>query len=578
MKYLLPLFLLFSCVKMNPHPLFENAKATKEYLVKGKHEFKVKEKVRTKAMERAGYAGFDVVSLTDDQAKALRGKVEWIEENQTVKLSEIWNLEKIGAPVAWASGNKGSANVHVGIIDEGIQYFHQDLCDRVWVNPFDPVDGVDNDGNGYIDDKNGWDFMHNDNTIFDQLDNHGTHVSGTISGKTTGVSNATLISAKFLEGSGQLAHAIKAIDYITDLKIRHNINIPAMNNSWGGVGYSQALADAIQRAANADILFIVASGNNNTNLDVNPIYPASFELPNVITVGANDQNDQRAFFSNYGSGVDVMAPGVSVLSTVLGTETNVSGYGSYSGTSMAAPHVTGAVVLYKSLYPSASSQEIKSKLTGNVNVSSFQGVVNPNLLTRTCQAVPIDLTKPTPPGNVRVASSTSTSATITWDAPYDASGVAYLRLHVRGEMADGTTGHIYNFWGWYTSWNVPGLVSGKTYRVRMVADDKYLNQSDSSNVAWVPIGSVVQPPADTRSISLSGFSSGRQHTLNWKVNGTTPNSIQVRNNTGVIATLAGTVTNFTTMSLKKGGNVSYSVTGIWSDKSIISNTINLRAK
>ena len=576
MKYLIPLLFLFSCVKMQPHPLFENAKAKKEYLIKGNHGYKVKEKVRTKAMERAGDKGFDIVEMSEDAANALKGKVEYIEENQIVTIDNLWSLEKIGAPIAWESGNKGSSDIHIGVIDEGIMYFHQDLCDRVWVNPFDPKDGIDNDGNGYIDDINGWDFKNNDNTIFDQLDNHGTHVAGTISGKTTGVSNATLISAKFLEQTGDLANGIKAIDYITDLKVRHNLNIPATNNSWGGNSYSQALADAIKRAEQAGILFVAAAGNSQVNLDVSPTYPASFEFPNVITVGATDQNDNRAWFSNYGSGVDVTAPGVSIYSTVLGSD-GVGSYAYYQGTSMAAPHVSGAVALYKSLYHSASFSQIKSALTGKLNVSSFQGVVDPKLFTRTCQPVPIDLTKPTPPTNLRVASSTSTSVNVTWDAPYDASGVAYLRLDVRGDMADGSAGHIYNFWGWYTSWNVPGLLSGKTYRFRMVADDKYLNRSDSSNVLWYSLGTVVQPPADTRTVTLSGYNSGRTHYLNWKAS-EVPNSIQVRNNIGVIAILSGTETSYTTTTSKKGGAVSYTVVAVYSDKSITSNSISLKVR
>jgi subtilisin family serine protease len=575
MKYILPLLFLFSCVKMEPDPLFENAKATKEYLVKGKHEFNVKEKVKTKAMERTGDKGFDVVSLTDEQAKGLKGKVDWIEENQTIT-TWSWGLEKIGAPIAWESGNKGSTTVHVGVIDEGIMYFHQDLCDRGWVNPFDPVDGIDNDGNGYIDDIRGWDFIHNDNTIFDQLDQHGTHVSGTISGKTTGVSNATLISAKFLEGSGTLSNAIRAIDYITDLKIRHKINIVATNNSWSGEGYSQALYDAIQRANQADILFIAAAGNNAKSLDLSPTYPASYDIPNVITVGATDQNDQRPYFSNYGSTVEVTAPGSYIYSTVLGPDGN-DGYAAYSGTSMATPHVTGAAVLYKSLYPSATGQQIKSVLRGALNVSSFTGVVNPNLISRVCERIAVDLEKPTPPGNVRVASSTSNSVNITWDAPYDNTGVAYLRLSVNPDGLPYGSGIDYNFWGYYTSWNVPNLQSNTWYRFRMVADDKYLNRSDSSNVVWHYTGTVTQPPADTRTITLSGYNSGRTHYLNWEAS-EVPNSIQVRNNSGTIATLSGSATSYTTTASKKGGAVSYTVVAVYSDKSITSNSISLKVR
>jgi hypothetical protein len=152
-----------------------------------------------------------------------------------------------GAANAWAT-NTGSASVVVGVIDEGAMYNHTDLQGNFWSNPYDAVDGVDNDGNGYVDDVHGWDFDKNDNSTFDGTqDDHGTHVSGTIGakgGNGTGVAgvnwNVTIISAKFLgRRGGTTANAIKAVDYFTDLKTRHGMNIVATNNSWGGGGFSQ---------------------------------------------------------------------------------------------------------------------------------------------------------------------------------------------------------------------------------------------------------------------------------------------------------------------------------------------------
>jgi subtilisin family serine protease len=286
------------------------------------------------------------------------------------------------AAAAWAAGRTGSATVYVGVIDEGIQYNHTDLNGQVWSNPKDPVDGVDNDGNGYKDDVNGWDFANNDNSIYDggtrgTLDNHGTHVSGTIGGKANngagvaGVNwNIKLISAKFLgSNGGTTANAVKAVDYLTNLK-KSGVNIVASNNSWGGGGYSQALYDAISRANAAGIMFIAAAGNNGTNNDATASYPANYNLPNVIAVAAIDKTGALASFSQYGkTTVDIGAPGVGIIST-----TAYNTYSSYNGTSMATPHVTGAVALYTSVKPGASVAQIRNAiLSSAVPTTSLSG-------------------------------------------------------------------------------------------------------------------------------------------------------------------------------------------------------------
>ncbi len=286
------------------------------------------------------------------------------------------------AAAAWAAGTTGSASVYVGIIDEGIQPTHPDLSGQVWTNPNDPVNGVDNDGNGYVDDSNGWDFANNDRTIYDggsrgSSDDHGTHVAGTIGGKANngtgvvGVSwNVTLISAKFLgRNGGTTASAIKAVDYLTNLKNR-GLNVVASNNSWGGGGYSQALFDAISRANNAGIMFIAAAGNSGTNNDTSPSYPANYNLPNVISVAAIDRTGGLASFSQYGATtVDIGAPGVGVIST-----TAFNAYSSYNGTSMATPHVTGAIALYASTHPGASVTQIRNAiLSSAVPTASLSG-------------------------------------------------------------------------------------------------------------------------------------------------------------------------------------------------------------
>lgn len=277
------------------------------------------------------------------------------------------------AEEAWNNGFVGSDSVYIGVIDEGIQYTHPDLVDNVWVNPFDPIDGVDNDGNGRIDDTQGWDFYSNNRTVYDGTsDDHGTHVAGTIGaagGNGAGVAginwNVTMISTKFLGPNGGFTSgAIQSLDYLTDLKTRHGLNIVASNNSWGGGGFSQSLLDAITRAANQGILFIAAAGNSGTNNDTANYFPANYNTTAgagydaVIAVASITSSGARSSFSSYGATtVDLGAPGSSIASTV---PTNAYAY--YSGTSMATPHVTGAVALYAAANPNTTALERKNAI------------------------------------------------------------------------------------------------------------------------------------------------------------------------------------------------------------------------
>jgi subtilisin family serine protease len=277
-----------------------------------------------------------------------------------------------GSQAAEAWGEvAGSRAVYVGIIDEGVQVTHPDLDANAWTNPFDPVDGVDNDRNGFVDDVHGYDFANNDTSVYDggtrgSADDHGTHVAGTIGAENGGElgvrgvnHSVTMISGKFMnKRGGTLANAVRAVDYFTDLKTRHGLNVVATNNSWGGSGYSQALDAAIGRANAAGILFVASAGNAGTDNDLTPSYPANYAHDNVISVAAIDKTGALADFSQYGATtVDLGAPGVDIWST---TASNT--YSSYSGTSMAAPHVTGAAALYASRHPGASATEIRQAI------------------------------------------------------------------------------------------------------------------------------------------------------------------------------------------------------------------------
>ena len=309
--------------------------------------------------------------------------------------SSLWGMHNTGqtggtsdadidAPEAWDI-TTGSSDVVVAVIDTGIDYEHPDLAANVWVNPGEtPDDGIDNDGNGYIDDVHGWDFAYDDSDPMDG-DGHGTHVSGTIGAvgdNAKGVAGVNwtvrLMALKFLNdhGSGSTADAILATNYATMMKLDYGVNIVATNNSWGGGGYSSALRDAIQAGGDAGILFVAAAGNGGNDgigddNDVSPHYPSNYDLDCIISVAATNHNDQRAGFSNYGeSSVDLAAPGVSIYSTLPG-----SNYGEGDGTSMASPHVAGAVGLLAASDPAATAPAIRSAiLTGVDPVASMAGI------------------------------------------------------------------------------------------------------------------------------------------------------------------------------------------------------------
>lgn len=372
----------------------------------------VAEKILTKTMERFGendgvYLIHTPLAVLDAISKIKGIEIEYAEPNYIYTHDatsndtyytngSLWGMYgDATSPVnqygcqageAWAADHTGSSSVYVGVIDEGAMWNHTDLAANFWTNPFDPVNGIDDDGNGYIDDTHGWDFDGNNNSTFDGVtDDHGTHVSGTIGavgGNGIGVAGVNwsvkIISAKFLgRNGGTTANAIKAVDYITDLKTRHGLNIVATNNSWGGGGFSQSLKNAIDRGGNNNILFVAAAGNSSANIDATPSYPASYTSASIIAVASITSTGGLSGFSNYGAtSVDLGAPGSGIYSTlpVRSGSNVVSGYGSYSGTSMATPHVTGACALYASTHSGASAPTIKAAiLNSTVATSSLSG-------------------------------------------------------------------------------------------------------------------------------------------------------------------------------------------------------------
>ena len=291
----------------------------------------------------------------------------------------LWGLNQssdadLDAPEGW-NIRSTAGSVVVAVIDTGIRYTHEDLAANMWINTGEIAgNGLDDDRNGVVDDVYGMDAYNNDGDPMDG-NGHGTHCAGTIGGVgnngvgVTGVAwGVKLMGCKFISdtGSGTDSDAIRCIDYARSKGAK------VLSNSWGGGGASTSVQAAIERCRSAGVLFVAAAGNESNNNDSFASYPASYTTDNIVSVAATTKSDGLASFSNYGSvSVDLGAPGEGIYSTVSSSN---SAYATYSGTSMATPHVAGVLAMLVAQFPNESySSLITRLLNGTDKVASLAG-------------------------------------------------------------------------------------------------------------------------------------------------------------------------------------------------------------
>ena len=270
--------------------------------------------------------------------------------------SSCWHLDKIQANLAWELGI-GSSDIVVSIVDDAITINHPDLQNVIWVNPNEiPNNGIDDDNNGYIDDINGWDTYTNDNDPSPHSNTpawaHGTHCAGIAGAHTDnniGISavgfGVSLMAVKTADNNGLVNQTWDGVYY----SIVSGADV--ISCSWSSGSYSQTNNNIIEFGINNGSIIVAASGNNGANLASNPKYPACYN--GVICVANTTSSDIKAGSSNYGTRVDLGAPGSSILSTIP-----YSGYGTKTGTSMSAPMVAGLLGLMKSFSPNTSNEQL----------------------------------------------------------------------------------------------------------------------------------------------------------------------------------------------------------------------------
>lgn len=363
----------------------------------------------------------EAVSILNKYSKVVIAEPNYIYELQETlpndpDFSYLWGLYNTGqsggtadvdinAPEAWdritsmIDGNPEwlGEEVIIGVVDSGIDYLHPDLADNIWLNP-NEIDGneIDDDGNGYVDDMRGIDALAHDTDPMD-IYFHGTHVAGIIAGVGNNNKGVTGVNWKAKMIPCQIGHdrevelssALECMDYFLSLK-EVGVDITVINHSWGGNAYSEIFYELLKQHKSAGILNVAAAGNKGRDNDSEPIYPASYDLANIISVANIDHNGELNVDSCWGlSSVDLAAPGEEIYST-MPTQTYSTGYDYQTGTSMAAPHVTGALAMLKSSNPQLSAVDLKARIMadGKELTSLQEKTVSGKMLQATVDDIP----------------------------------------------------------------------------------------------------------------------------------------------------------------------------------------------